>query len=146
MLNRSTLIVASTVLGAILLIGLWSWTSQPDAPDTSPLVLVEDPDAFPSYAALGSVGILTSENYIGHRIRSVEGSLENVGDWPLRSVRLSLSFADANGESVMDFEGEALDVPPLPPGEARRYVFRFENLPSEWNYRVPEVRVVRVGY
>lgn len=130
----------------MLLIGVWSWTSGPDAADPSPLVLVGDPQALPSYAALGSVGILTSENYVGHRIRSIEGSVENVGDRPLRSVRLHLRFTDTGGATVMDFEGEALSVPPLPPGEAHRYVFRFENLPPEWNYRVPEVSVVQVGY
>jgi hypothetical protein len=143
--NRFAIIIAATLAGAILL-GLWSASPGPGAADTSPLFLVEDPAALLSHVALGSVEISTSENYIGHRIRSVEGSLENVGDRPLRSVRLRLRFTDTGGASVMDFEGEALHTPPLPAGEVHRYVFRFENLPPEWNYRVPEVSVGQVGY
>ena len=90
------------------------------------------------------MGILTSQNFVGHRIRVIEGSLSNVSDQPLVSVELLLTFRSVEGDSILESSEEALE-PPLAPGSGRRYVFRFENLPPEWDYRVPEVTLVRVG-
>jgi hypothetical protein len=145
MRNRSTIIIGATVTMALLLVGLWSWISRPEGGVGPPLALVEDPLEFSSHVSLGAIGLLTSENYIGHRIRIVEGSLENVGREALRSVRLRLRFTDAGGQTVLEFEGEALPAAQLAPGQVHRYVFRFENLPPEWNYRVPEITVVQLG-
>lgn len=122
--------------------GAWIWVSRPI--DTGPLVYLEEPEALADHIELGRTGILTSENYIGHRIRVVEGSLRNVSDQTIRSVELRLSFLDSNRDPVLESDEEALRSP-LAPGAERRYVFRFENLPPAWDYRVPAIRVVRVG-
>ena len=117
--------------------------SQPEEP-LVPERYVEAPDEVGNYAELGRVGILTSENFVGHRIRVVEGLVQNLGDQPLLSVELRLTFRSVEGDAILEATESALDTP-LEPGAQRRYVFRFENLPPEWDYRVPEVSIVRVG-
>lgn len=130
-------------MAALALIGSWAWNSRPGDPGAL-IVYVEDPETVGAYVELGRTGILTAENFVGHRIRVVEGALRNVSDRTLRSVELRLSFRSVGGEPVLESDDEALTLP-LDPGGERRYVFRFENLPGEWDYRVPDVRVIRVG-
>jgi hypothetical protein len=59
--------------------------------------------------------------------------------------RIAPAFQDYDGETVHEFEGEAVRTP-LRPDESRGYEFRFENLPDRWPFRIPVVEVRRVGY
>ena len=125
------------------LVAAWAWVSQPEEP-LRPERYVEAGDDLSRWVELGGVGILTSENFVGHRIRVIEGSLTNVSDQPLVSVELLLTFRSVEGDPILESSEEALERP-LDPGGGRRYVFRFENLPPDWDYRVPVVTLVRVG-
>jgi hypothetical protein len=94
---------------------------------------------------LPRLGIVTSTNFVGHRIRIIEGTIRNRSDRALRSVRLNLAFMSFDDTVVLESQEEGLTMP-LQPGEDRLYTFRFENLPPEWNYRVPVVSVLSAGY
>ena len=142
---QTRLIMGLALAGGLALIGAWAWLSRPEGPDARPLVYVEDPDEVGTLVALRPPGIMTSENFVGHRIRIVEGAIQNIGTETLGSVELLLTFRSVEGETVLESREEGLPEP-LAPGEERRYVFRFENLPAEWDYRVPEVSVLRAGY
>lgn len=137
-------IIGAFLLLGFALIGFWS-LSQPSAPEALPLVFVDDESIFDDYVELPHLGILTSTNFVGHRIRVIEGTILNVSDQVLRSVELNLAFKSFDDEVVLESEEEGLAAA-LPPGEERVYTFRFENLPANWNYRVPEVSVKRIGY
>jgi len=130
---------------ALAIVALLTWAARPDGDAGGPLVYVEDATEIDRYVQLGRKGILTSENFVGHRIRIVEGSIHNVADQPIRSVELLLSFRGVGGEAVLESAEQAVSVP-LAPGQEGRYVFRFENLPPEWDYRVPDVTILRVGF
>ena len=142
---QTRIIIGGFLLFGLGLIGLWSAASQPPPADTQPLVFIEDEADFSDYVELPRLGILTSTNYVGHRIRVIEGTVGNVSERTLRAVELNVAFNDFDGGVVLESREQGLRSPLLP-GEERRYSFRFENLPPEWNYRVPEVRVIRIGY
>jgi hypothetical protein len=144
-MTRSVLIVGGTVVVGLALIGLLALSSRPPVSERAPMTHVEDADELEALVELERLGIATAENFVGHRIRVIEGTFRNVSDGTLRSVELSLAFKDYDGMTILESEGEALRSA-LPPGETRRYEFRFENLPDGWNFRIPDVRVRRVGY
>jgi hypothetical protein len=144
-MTRSVLIVGGTVAVGLALIGLLALSSRPPASERGPVTYVEDPEALRGLIALERMGIATAENFVGHRIRVIEGTVRNVSDRPIRSIELHLEFKGDDGATIFASDGEALRMS-LPPGEARRYEFRFENLSEEWNFRIPEVTVRRVGY
>ena len=142
---QTRIIIGAFLLLGLGLIGLWALASQPTGADTEPLVLVDNEAGFSSYAELPRLGILTSTNFVGHRIRIIEGTIRNVSEQTLRSVELNLAFNSFDGEVVLESEEQGLGSP-LPPGQERLYTFRFENLPADWNYRVPDVEIIRIGY
>ena len=142
---QTRIIIGGFLLLGLGLIGLWSAASQPPPADTEPLIFIEAEDAYPAYVELPRLGIRTGTNFVGHRIRVIEGTIRNVSEETLRSVELNLAFNSFDGEVVMESEERGLRSP-LPAGEERRYSFRFENLPPEWNYRIPDVRIIQIGY
>ena len=144
-MTRSVLIIGGTVAVSIALIGIWATSSRPPASEQVPITFVEDPALLGSYVELDGLNIATAENFVGHRIRVIGGSVRNASEQTLRSVGLYLAFQNYDGETVQESEGEALRTP-LPPGESREYEFRFENLPDAWNFRIPVINVRRVGY
>jgi hypothetical protein len=142
---QTRIIIGSFLLFGLALISLWSVVSQPPPTNTEPLVFVEAEADFPDYVEMPRLGILTGTNFVGHRIRVIEGTIRNVSAQTLRSVELNLAFNSYDGEVVLESAEQGLRSP-LPAGEEQRYSFRFENLPPEWNYRVPDVGIIRIGY
>ncbi len=142
---RSAAIIGGTILAALAFVGMWALSALPPAEERGPVEYVDDEAAVRAAIELDRLGILTAENFVGNRIRVIEGTLRNVGPRTVRSVELRLAFLDADGGVVHEDAGEALRSP-LPPGETRRYEFRYEALPETWNYRIPDVTVARVGY
>jgi hypothetical protein len=142
---QTRIIIGGFLLFGLGLIGLWSAASRPPSADTEPLVFIENETVFSDYVELPRLGILTGTNFLGHRIRVIEGTISNISEQTLRSVELNLEFNSFDGEIVLESLEQGLRSS-LPAGEDRRYSFSFENLPPEWNYRVPEVRITRIGY
>jgi hypothetical protein len=142
---QTRIIIGSFLLFGLAMMGLWSAASQPPPGNTDPLVFIEAEADFPDYVEFLRLGIRTGSNFVGHRIQVIEGTISNVSEQTLRSVELNLSFNGYDGEVVLESPEQGLRSP-LPAGEDRRYSFRFENLPEGWNYRVPDVDIVRIGY
>ena len=151
-MGRTQVIIGTSITVALGLVGLWAISSSPTEATTPPylqaLTLIDKSDEIDSQAELSRLAILTSENFVGHRIRVIEGSVKNKSsDRILRSVVLKFTFTDYDGASIQVSEQEALDTGgPLAPGEHRRFSYRFENLPNNWNFRVPIGEIVRLGY
>ena len=138
-----TLVGALGALG-VGMVALWV-VSQPPAAAPDLQDYVEDEAEFAGYVELPRLGILTSENFVGHRIRVIEGTVRNVSQQTLRSVELNVAFNSFDGDVILESEEQGLQAP-LSPGEEQRFTFRFENLPPGWNYRVPDVEIIRIGY
>ena len=143
--KRTILIVGGVMAVALGLVGAWSVTSS-DAPAT--LEEVTDPAAIQSMIQLGDVNILTSENYVGHRLRVIQGWLKNISDKPIRMVEVKFTFTDYDGKPVQESVHRTFEPTqrPIDPGTEYRYDINFENLPRNWNYRIPVTEVVKIGY
>ena len=143
--KRTVLIIGGVMLVALGLVGAWSVTSS-DVPTT--LTEVTDQAAIQSMLQLGDVNILTSENYVGHRLRVIQGWLKNVSDKPIRMVEVKFTFTDYDGKSVQESVHRTFEPTqrPIDPGTEYRFDINFENLPRGWNYRIPVTEIVKIGY
>ena len=146
--KRTALIIGGLIVVALGLVAGWALT----APDSTPSKLTEltDPASIQNVIQLNAdqVGILTSENYVGHRLRVIRGWLKNVSDKPVRTIDVKFTFTDYDGKPVQESVQRAFEITqkPLLPGTEYRFDINFENLPRTWNYRVPVTQVVKVGY
>ena len=151
-MRQTQVIIGASIVVALGLVGLWAMSSVPTeatgSSGSQPLAQIDDPDEISAQVELSRLAILTSQNFVGHKIRVIEGSVTNKSaDRTFRSVALKLTFTDYDRGSIQESEEEVLATRgPLAPGERRRFSYRFENLPNNWNFRVPIGEIVRLGY
>jgi hypothetical protein len=146
-MERRTLIIGVT---AVLFVGLilgWALLTKDGSLSTS-LVQITDKNEIGQHVEVSNVGILTGENYVGHKIRVITGNIKNISDKPLRQVDMKMVFMDYDGKPIQESVEHGHDVTqkPLPPGSQRRFEVNFENLPRGWNYHIPNIEVVKIAY
>jgi len=97
---------------------------------------------------MDQLSILTSTNYLGHKVYTVKATLKNISSMPIRLVDVKMTFLDYNKKSIQEDVRPAFEPKqrPLEPGTEYRFEIAFENPPHTWNYHVPETQVVRVAY
>jgi hypothetical protein len=98
--------------------------------------------------ALSRIRIQTSTNFLGHRIYSIHGNVKNTSDRPLRLVEVLMTFVDAQDKPVQEGVHQVFEpkFKPLEPGTEFEFSVAFENLPKDWNYRIPHARVSRIAF
>jgi len=123
------------------------------APGNSPsipagLTEVTNSGELKSTLELSQVGILTSANYLGHKVYIVQGTLKNVSTKPIRLVDVKMTFLDYQKKHIHDEVHAAFEAKqrPLEPGTEYRFEINFENPPRTWNYHLPETEIVRAAY
>ncbi|HZI99129.1 MAG TPA: hypothetical protein VFD22_00615 [Gemmatimonadaceae bacterium] len=120
---------------------------KPDALPSN-LTTVSDPAAIKFLVDLSHLGILTSTNFLGHRIYTVTATLKNTSDKSFRRIDAKLTFFDYNKKMIHEEVRTAFDVnhAPFAPGSEHHLEIAFENPPSNWNYHVPDTELVMVAY
>ena len=144
--KRTAFIIGGLIVVAVGLVASWALTTPGNLPST--LTELTDPAAIQNTIQVHEVGILTSENYVGHRLRVVRGWLKNLSDEPIRTVDVKFTFTDYDGMPVQESVHRVFEPTqkPIDPGTEYRFDINYENLPRNWNYRIPVTEVVKVGY
>jgi hypothetical protein len=144
--RRTVGIIASTIVVFVSVIFLWAFSGERTA--SANLTEITDQSALRSTVQVSRVGIATGENYFGHKVRQISGTLKNLSDKPVRMVELKMVFMDYEGKSVQENVEKGYEVTqkPLQPGADYRFEINFENLPKTWNHRIPQIQVVKVAY
>ena len=146
--RRSAIIITATVVvvGVALVFGL-GYLARDEAA-SEPLTEVTDTATIQSHLQLSHLGIATSENFVGQRIRVIGAYLKNTSDKPIRTIDVKMVFTDYDGKPVHEYSERVLSLNqrPLAPGEEFRFEMRQENLPRTWNYRVPITEVTKIAF
>ena len=115
----------------------------------------------PPYAAslkLSDFKMSAADNFIGHTVSYVDGTVTNSGDKTVTHVVLEVVFKDDIGQvaqrdeiplQVLRTTGpypEAVDLSasPLAPGQAQPFRLTFDSISAQWNRQYPEMRVLDV--
>lgn len=147
--RRSAIIIGISIVLAVGLVMAWAFSPSASDQPSQPLTEVIDASAIQSLVQLSHVSIATSENYVGHRLRLVTAQLKNISpEKPLRMIEVKMTFTDFDGKSIHEYTDTAFELRrrPLDPGTEFRFNFSFENLPRDWNYRIPIAEVTKVAY
>jgi len=140
--------IGIAVVAAIGLLFVWGLSPGTTVSLPAGITEVNDPSELQKIVELSHVGILTSTNYLGHKVYIVRATLKNVGDKPLRLIDVKMSFSDYEKKMIHEETRTAFGLKqrPLEPGTEYRAEIAFENPPKNWNYHVPETKVVKAAY
>lgn len=143
-----TIAIGLALVATVAVVLAWSLAPRA-APDLPPgLTEVTDAPELERSIELSDLGILTSTNYLGHRIYTVRATLKNLSNSPIRLVDVKMTFRDGTKRVIQEEVHPAFEPKqrPLEPDTEYRFEVPFENPPREWNYHVPDTEVVRIGY
>jgi hypothetical protein len=150
--DSSRLIIAMAVAGVIVAILAVAF------------LLRERPKAAkgpPPYAAnlkFSDLKMSAADNFIGHTVSYVDGTVTNSGDKTVTHVLLEVVFKDDMGQlaqreetplQVLKTTGpypDAVDLSaaPLAPGQSQPFRLTFDSISAQWNRAYPEMRVLDV--
>ena len=140
--------IGIAVVAAVAL--LFVWGLAPGKTPATPAGLTEVSDAaeLRKTVELSHSGILTSTNYIGQKVYIVRATLKNVSNMPLRLIDVKMTFMDYEKKIIHEEVRPAFGLKqrPLEPGTEYRAELAFENPPRNWNYHIPDTKVVKAGY
>ncbi len=144
--RRTVITIGVTISLALALLLIWAFSADDLA--SGSLTEVTDRIELARQVQISGIGIATGENFVGHRVRVIHATIKNTSDKPLRLVDVKMVFSDYDGKSIQESVQKAFEPKqkPLVPGSQYRFEINFENLPKTWNYHVPSIEVVKIGY
>lgn len=114
-----------------------------------------------SYAAnlpLSQFAMSESTSYSGGKSTFVDGHIHNAGNQTVTGITVQVIFRNDEGmppqietlpmtlirtrEPYIDTQ--SVGANPLKPGDDRDFRLIFESIPTNWNYQMPEVRIIQV--
>jgi hypothetical protein len=120
---------------------------------------VKPPSPYIASLKLSDFKMSAAENFVGHTVSYIDGSITNSGDKTVTRVVVEVVFKDEIGQiaqreewplQVLKTSGpypEAVDMSasPLAPGQTQAFRLTFDSISAQWNRQYPEIRVTDVA-
>ena len=116
-------------------------------------------DPYLAKLQLSNLHMATAQNFAGGSVTYVEGTATNTGDRKMTGASVQVIFKNSLGEITQKetlpltvvvpnspyLDYGTIDRAPLAPGQSRDFRVTLENLTSDWDGQVPQMRVVNVA-
>jgi len=119
------------------------------------------PTAPPAYAAnlkFSDLRTSAAENFVGHTISYLDGTVTNAGDKTVAHAIVEVTFRDDMGQVAQREElplhilltggpyDDAVDLSysPLAPRQSTPFRLTFESISAQWNHAYPDLRITEV--
>jgi len=140
--------IGIAVVALLGLLAVWGIDPNPAPKLPAGITEVSDPKELEEIVKVGRLEIFTSTNYLNHKVYSVRATLKNVSSKPIRLIDVKMIFVDSDKKTIKEEVRTAFEPKqrPLEPGTEYVAELAFENPPRNWNYRVPDTKVVKAAY
>lgn len=103
---------------------------------------------FGSQIEIAPVFFNTGENFLGDRVRYLNGKITNRSSRPVALVELTFTFVDQVGQTVLREAKLIVDEhkASLRPNETREFAIGFEKMPADWNHQHPAIKITRLKF
>jgi hypothetical protein len=152
--DSSRVIIFVAVAGVIaVMLGIAFLLREP--PKTA-----KPPSPYIASLKLSDFKMSAAENFVGHTVSYVDGSITNSGDKTVTHIVVEVTFKDELGQlaqSEPDMplqvvrsngaypEPVDLSVSPLAPGQTQQFRLTFDNISAQWNRQYPDMRITDVA-
>lgn len=122
----------------------WKDRSQRPPPQ---VVLSDDARAYLPSLDLEGVEMAATENTLGHTLVEITGTIKNLGDRPVRSIRLTCVFFDPHGVELhraLTTIVRARDG--LAPAGESAFRLPFDDIPEGWDQTLPRLYIAEIVF
>ena len=140
------LLIALGLLLGIAGFGYLEWKGHSDLP-VEQVVLTDEARGYLTSLDLSDVEMGATDNALGQTLVEITGTIRNIGDRPVRSIRLNCVFFDVYGIelhrvlSTIVRSSEGLE----PDGE-QAFRLPFDDIPDGWNQVLPSLYVAEIVF
>jgi hypothetical protein len=119
---------------------------------------IAPPSPYISQLKLSDAKMSAAENFIGHTVSYIDGTISNTSDKTVTRVMVEVNFVDSMGQLAQREElplriirtngayNEPVDlnVAPLAPGQSAPFRLTFDSISQQWNRQYPQILVTDV--
>ena len=140
--QRVLLLLVLSVAAAGLILFLWQGSGKRQAPAaTVHLGFGARERAYAPNVHVENVALSRAENYLHQEVTTLQGDLINSGDQGVRSVEITVEFADEMNQVVLRESLISSAPQPIASRGARAFEISFERIPASWNRQSPVLYV-----
>ena len=149
--NSRIIIIGAVVVVIAVMVGMAFLLREPPRK-------VAPPSPYIPQLKLSDFKMAAAENFIGHTVSYIDGSITNTGDKTVTRVVVEVNFQDSMGQLAQREElplrvirtngayNEPVDlnVAPLGPGQSAPFRLTFDSISQQWNRQYPQIRITDV--
>jgi hypothetical protein len=150
--NSRLIIVGAVVLVIAIMVGLAFLLREPPKK-------VAPPSPYLSQLKLSDAKMSAAENFIGHTVSYIDGTITNTGDKTVTRAIVEVNFMDSMNQLAQREPGLPLrvirtngaynepvdlNVAPLGPGQSEPFRLTFDNISQQWNHQYPDIKITDV--
>lgn len=149
--NSRLIIIAAVALVIALMVGLAFLLREPPRK-------IAQPSPYIAQLKLSDFKMSAAENFIGHTVSYIDGTITNTGDKTTTRVMVEVNFLDSIGQLAQREElplrvirtngayNEPVDlnVAPLPSGQSAPFRLTFDSISKLWNHQYPQIKITDV--
>jgi hypothetical protein len=149
--NSRIIIVGAVVVVIAIMVGIAFLLREPPRQ-------VAPPSPYIAQLKLSDFKMSAAENFIGHTVSYIDGTITNTGDKTANRVMVEVNFQDSMGQLAQREElplrvirtngayNEPVDlnVAPLGPGQSAPFRLTFDSISQQWNRQYPQIRITDV--
>ena len=149
--NSRLIIVAAVIVVIAVMVGMAFLLREPPKK-------VAVPSPYIAQLKLSDFKMSAAENFIGHTVSYIDGTITNTGDKTVTRVVVEVNFLDSMSQLVQREElplrvirtngayNEPVDlnVAPLTPGQSAPFRLTFDSISQQWNHQYPQIKITDV--
>ena len=149
--NSRIIIVGAVVVVIAIMIGMAFLLREPPKK-------VAAPSPYIAQLKFSDFKMSAAENFIGHTVSYIDGTITNTGDKTVTRVMVEVNFPDSRGQlaqredlplRVIRTNGAYnepvdLNVAPLGPGQSAPYRLTFDSISQQWSHQYPQIQITDV--
>jgi len=140
------LLIALGLLLGIAGFGYLEWKGRSDLP-VEEVVLTDEARGYLSSLDLSEVEMGATDNALGQTLVEITGTIRNIGDRPVRSIRLNCVFFDVYGIELHRVLSTIVrSSQGLEPGAEVPFRLPFDDIPDGWNQVLPSLYVAEIVF
>lgn len=140
------LLVALGLLLGIAGFGYLEWKGRSDLP-VEQVVLTDEARDYLTSLDLSDVEMGATDNSLGQTLVEITGTIRNIGDRPVRSIRLNCVFFDVYGIELHRVLSTIVrSSQGLQPGGEVPFRLPFDDIPDGWNQVLPSLYVAEIVF
>src|SRR5688572_12418069 len=106
--RRTAIIICASIVVTVGIVATWALVPGQNPEAAVPVNEITDSNSIQQSVRILRLGIATSENYVGHKIRVIGSTINNVSDRPIRMLEVRMVFTDYEGNSVHEYSEQVL--------------------------------------